>query len=1448
LTLPPGGQAYVYGFSDGGRQPTTTFQYGELYPFSINDAVGQIADGIALTTSNTNSYTTSDSAFSIVGAEVSGYSTITPFEGDSGNNPDARTASVSFSVSTANSLTVIVALASSQSNLVLSGASLTVAAESVVFPGGTDPVEIAYSYLSPGSYVVTETTAPTCTSGCEVGAATDLIGALVFNPAVGSPAPSQTRVPSGIVEYLPITLTNSQPSAAPAPFQQMIQVDSATYASSEASNLQNVEFFTSQGSIIPSWLESGASNTATNTVYWLRLSSGIAADSSLTIFMGFASTASNLLNDQTTGEAPQLSPTYAEYDDGGQVFPYYQTWGGLSSLPSGWVNSPAPCTGQTAVITFMPDYTIFSPNPACGYFFVYDTSIPQMNSPPLVAEFYGDKYDNAFAESAFSLVEPGSPPLSGGYGFSEGCTGTNPSLIYFSDGGDCQAPTSYTDRDSAKVYTIEADSYTTLSLQINYSVIYSTNNAHMVTIDGISFAPTNKNGNTPVPPISVYWLRARAPPPGGVMPTVSIGSATMTSPSSTITSPASAPSATPPGTVEYVPITLTNSQPSATPAPFQQMIQVDSATYSTLEASNLRNVEFFDSSGTVVPSWLENGSSSSSTDTIYWMSLSAGIPASASVTVYMGFVSTSTNLFNTAITGEAPNLSAAYGQYDDGARVFPFYDNFAGTTLSSAWSENQGSGSISVANGLTISGNNGYVCSSGSNPSIPQITSFASAAQFTGPSVFDISFKPSVGDGPNFRFGFTDSNLCPVQDGLSGHGVTDDFGSDTAGNPGTGEPYSTQFQIGATNGGSGSPPDCTVDSTCDTLTLTANTGYNVATIAATDSVALYYLNYQATSPGSVTTNIPSYSSSIGVGIEENYVNTPVNVDWVRTRAYPPNGVMPSFEIGGPMQSSQSSGSSSPAASFQYTLSTISSTVYINSGNSAAFGVQANLISGTPSPVSLSAAWIPTGTDQYFTTQFGPSSGTPSFTFFVTVQASSTTPTADYTLQILGSTSQSNVQSVNVQVDVSGVSSSASCTNEIWTKCGAFAIQTTSVSIPSAAESVVTSLCSLCGLDNPLADSSLNNYPIKLYSIAPACSDTQCQANFDTALGEIFQFSVSSGDQADSALLVQIPIIPILNTIVSDSPIPNAQSFEIPTSQDSTAYTLGDDSTIAGITPYVTLSTDGSINILVVFSSATTPQVLAVLSSNSGISSLVGIFQAVLGVIAGSFKGNVVDTVAQATTLVDRITDAVSSSSTDLGIGQTALSAIGDMQVNLITSSLNTVGALTSYNIFDFDQMVNDISGLLAQLASGTGVFSAVYQLTFHVLEAFVDLALLLVPEAVYHAVQSIFDGMNLVVALISYGCSNFQNYFPSSLCQNYIVQGVEDAIQYVTSITDPNQSTIIPSFYNETGSLVLGYNTTAGTMKYGSESGLLLAIMGPTKHFYLRTRVVLTTIQKFSIR
>ncbi|EEZ93034.1 MAG: hypothetical protein BJBARM4_0426 [Candidatus Parvarchaeum acidiphilum ARMAN-4] len=137
---------------------------------------------------------------------------------------------------------------------------------------------------------------------------------------------SITGKPSTLTSYEPITITNSQSSATPSPFQQMINFTSSDngWTSISTGNFgQNVEFFYYNGTVIPSWLEN---YTSTNGLWWLKIAA-IPSGSSETVYVGFAPTTTNLFNTVNDGEAPQLSSTYAEYDDGANVFNYYQRWG-----------------------------------------------------------------------------------------------------------------------------------------------------------------------------------------------------------------------------------------------------------------------------------------------------------------------------------------------------------------------------------------------------------------------------------------------------------------------------------------------------------------------------------------------------------------------------------------------------------------------------------------------------------------------------------------------------------------------------------------------------------------------------------------------------------------------------------------------------------------------------------------------------------------------------------------------------------------------------------------------------------------------------------------------------------------------------------------------------------------------------------------------------------------
>ncbi len=145
------------------------------------------------------------------------------------------------------------------------------------------------------------------------------------------------------------------------------------------------------------------------------------------------------------------------------------------------------------------------------------------------------------------------------------------------------------------------------------------------------------------------------------------------------------------------------------PSPFQQRISVNSLAYESYEASNLDNVEFFYSNGTIINSWLESNNIYSSTNSIYYLKLNGlgQSVASNQMTIYMGFAGTGTNLFGNTITGESPLLSPNYGEYDTGANVFPFYDNFEGSVLNtSKWvaeihSPSTTLGTYTVDNGIS---------------------------------------------------------------------------------------------------------------------------------------------------------------------------------------------------------------------------------------------------------------------------------------------------------------------------------------------------------------------------------------------------------------------------------------------------------------------------------------------------------------------------------------------------------------------------------------------------------------------------------------------------------------------------------------------------------------------------------------------------------------------------
>ena len=196
--------------------------------------------------------------------------------------------------------------------------------------------------------------------------------------AVNSGSPN---VPPGISAYVPITFTNMQDSAVAANSQLAIGVNNGNvtgfnaiaYQPYEACNLDNAEFFLSNGTVLDSWMEGNIMNenianatctsdyspdalaSSSNVLYWVKIPTGsfLPADTGTptqnTVYLGWAGKSASLLSNTVTGEAPQLSCqepwntetgcgsgrySYGYYDNGAYVFGNYIDFAG-TTLPNG---------------------------------------------------------------------------------------------------------------------------------------------------------------------------------------------------------------------------------------------------------------------------------------------------------------------------------------------------------------------------------------------------------------------------------------------------------------------------------------------------------------------------------------------------------------------------------------------------------------------------------------------------------------------------------------------------------------------------------------------------------------------------------------------------------------------------------------------------------------------------------------------------------------------------------------------------------------------------------------------------------------------------------------------------------------------------------------------------------------------------------------------------------
>ncbi|MEM3661925.1 MAG: hypothetical protein QXG73_03800, partial [Candidatus Micrarchaeaceae archaeon] len=344
---------------------------------------------------------------------------------------------------------------------------------------------------------------------------------------VGISEAAGPTLPSGIVDYVQLNLSASWNVGHGAYVQQMVNITESTYSNYLVynKNFANFEYFYSNGTIIPSWIES---NSSGKIITWVKIK-----NTTTSFYLGFASKTTNLLSSSGTtgiGEAPQLSSTYAQYDDGASVFNNYWNFAG-TTLPSGFTTA----IGSTSSITQNNGITITSNQNVPGAYLEYNTEI-------LATSVIADSYSaitSVATQAGYqagvswftNIVSSGNPSYAAGIG-SISSSGTSIGITGY-NGGNPSSSQLATTSSTYKVWSLWAVSDVYYA-QVNYTNQVSDTISSNMADEYLTLAG-NSNGASVS--FKTYWLRTRAYPPSGTMPSVSFGAvqAVSTAPTLTIT-------------------------------------------------------------------------------------------------------------------------------------------------------------------------------------------------------------------------------------------------------------------------------------------------------------------------------------------------------------------------------------------------------------------------------------------------------------------------------------------------------------------------------------------------------------------------------------------------------------------------------------------------------------------------------------------------------------------------------------------------------------------------------------------------------------------------------------------------------------------------------------------------------------------------------------------------
>ena len=388
-----------------------------------------------------------------------------------------------------------------------------------------------------------------------------------------------------------------------------------------------------------------------------------------------------------------------------------------------------------------------------------------------------------------------------------------------------------------------------------------------------------------------------------------------------------------------IPANILNLQSSATPSGFQQ--QLSNLPINAL-AGNF--VVYNSLSGSLVPTWVESNS-------MAWVNFGTntiGATSNAIDVYYIGLGSPTTQFMLPGTAndiGEAPQLEstsacASYGSCDNGASVFPtLYQNFAGTSQPAGW----------VSSGTSVTFNNGVTISGGPAGSLEYYNSLINPAG----NILEAFLLSSTSGGSNIYAGIT-VYWATATPAAGGSGTT--FYTQSAGTmDGDYGGASLAHTTGASTGSASTQ-------TSGSSTVGADTLFGNSWQTSSSNVG--YLNY-----GDAITNtadIPTIASSYPTLGNEADSSTYETYSYVRVRAYPPAGVMPTVQYGSPQSSTPVSLSITPNPATYGTQVLVTFTPSSSSDGSNIIFQGSTVLTGTGTitynalgtPISISNALVP----------------------------------------------------------------------------------------------------------------------------------------------------------------------------------------------------------------------------------------------------------------------------------------------------------------------------------------------------------------------------------------------------------------------------------------------------------------------------------------------------------